>query len=1631
MSVCAAQQNTVKRVFNFEPPLIIEQPDNTCRIEMDNCRPDDIPSKPSLPVYSVSVDIPAGFRVDKVALTLSEEETIQLSYPVVHAQPFFKPGQKHIPVEPDPLIYQADTIYPQDNRLSWRTDPTGGKNLLSGIFSPVQYNPKENLLFYYSKAALVIYLAEKQTESVTALRMLNTVTSPLNPEDRFDYLIISTSNLIETAAPPWDFNALLDRRDDSGFITEIIPVEWIYENYDGVDRPEKIRHFLQDAHKTWNLRYLLIAGTHSMIPTRLLHIEIDGIFTDYIDDIPADHVYYGCMEGSYDGNGNGLYGEYNDGDGGGDVDLTAEILVGRFPVENATELSHMVRKTLEYDLASEDEFYNNGFMSEKIDIGNNIYAKPFMEEIRKGSTAYGRDTLGYTTSPYTQEFITTNNLHDGSNYNFTAAEALNYFTNKLHSINHFGHGSYHQCFKLNSLQETGKTAIASLDNPFPWFVYSQACLCGAFDKEDCFAEHFVTVSNAASVVIMNSRNGWANSTGVYGHSHYFHRHFWNSLFRSQASTFGEMNEASRRANLGNVPSFGASLWRWVYYELNLFGDPALPVMPSLLKTRPVFSHTPLQNTYNITSNHTATCSLGPTGIYDSESPFAVWSSSAHAGSFTQKMTRLTGSSYRLEIPAQPLYSRIDYFISASNRAGYAAAEPESDTHTFYITDKLDLLIAGSPYDIGTVNPAYGNCSSASGLVINASAVTPAYDSEDIRYVNNGFIGTGSIPPESTNQFISFQIDVNSILIWRWQKEYRTLINSSLAIPPEKTYWLKENSAFRPPPAELYVTDTMTNLFAFAGWQMDGTRSPAPPEKSVLQHPDIISDAPHELQAVYIPAAQDSDGNGIEDWWEHQYFGETGQDIFADHDDDGYDLYEEFEDHSDPLDPAVIPAAPYIEHEPLDSTADHPGPFSINATITDTHAVTNACVKWRINSSLQRSTPMTLISNSLYSADIAHETSPGDMIRYTVEADDPSGNHRSTDTFDVFLAYPVADYSMMDNLTVASKPQNTVITNKSFIINRGNVPLNWSIAFGFEEKFVSDSLKDLIKWDVKSIEQSWVISTNRSCSPAFSMHAFIVSTGGSPHYASISLPPLVIGTDAELSFYHWMDGEVSTTEDPTRAFDGGIIEYSLDAGNTYQQLAAPYTHTIYGWNMSPWPDNTPCFSGHGNNWEKIEINLNQYHPEFTGFEGQTVIFRFTYGSDDNTDREGWYIDDIRISPTSPPAGFDYSLPAPTPLITYPGSYSELLFRNLPHIMNSRTEYTSVFLDSNAPENAAFSFLWQALIRENPLIYEFNINQQPFGDGDVNLLISTREKDNEPIDLQLEWSDDRGHNWHSAALKNIAFSPAFTNIPDSAPEGVISGIPGTTNSVPVTNTVNAVWNSAAPETDIGWLSNVCMRLNVSNRWFTTNSICIFPVDNIPPAFTPGTIAAGPQNDGGNYIVSSNLVTFAWPPAIDTPENNQTGYRLTAGTDVLGVCTNRISMSVIMSNRLNQQTSVTVTPFDPLGNQGEALELAVLVLDPDSDYDNDGTSTGDETKAGTDASDSQSVFIINSCNSSTDSFTLSWHSVTNRFYTVQTCKSLSDPVWTDIPELKTTPGTGEIMTADVPQAATNAFFRVKAEQ
>ena len=157
-----------------------------------------------------------------------------------------------------------------------------------------------------------------------------------------------------------------------------------------------MRNFIIDAYNSWEADYILLGGDTNIIPSRGLWVD----YGQYSDHLPSD-MYYQCLDGNYNFDGDGFWGESTDGPGGGEVDLLAEVYIGRASAENDAEMANWVYKTIthENDVSSAHRF-NALMVGEHLGFGGGPeYAKDGLEEIRLGTSTHGYTTAGFATDP--------------------------------------------------------------------------------------------------------------------------------------------------------------------------------------------------------------------------------------------------------------------------------------------------------------------------------------------------------------------------------------------------------------------------------------------------------------------------------------------------------------------------------------------------------------------------------------------------------------------------------------------------------------------------------------------------------------------------------------------------------------------------------------------------------------------------------------------------------------------------------------------------------------------------------------------------------------------------------------------------------------------------------------------------------------------------------------------------------------------------------------------------------------------------------------------------------------------------------------------------------------------------------
>lgn len=162
-------------------------------------------------------------------------------------------------------------------------------------------------------------LAEKYDGSFAQIPALPGTDSAI------DYLIITGEDLLS------EVSILEDLLDAKQISFQTLTVQDIDGNWDGIDTQEDIRNCIRHYAFNEGTTYVLLAGDENVIPTRDIYTECE----EHIEFAPSD-LYYADLDGSWDANGNGIYGEWADS-----LDLYADVLLGRllfFTAEGAVAI---------------------------------------------------------------------------------------------------------------------------------------------------------------------------------------------------------------------------------------------------------------------------------------------------------------------------------------------------------------------------------------------------------------------------------------------------------------------------------------------------------------------------------------------------------------------------------------------------------------------------------------------------------------------------------------------------------------------------------------------------------------------------------------------------------------------------------------------------------------------------------------------------------------------------------------------------------------------------------------------------------------------------------------------------------------------------------------------------------------------------------------------------------------------------------------------------------------------------------------------------------------------------------------------------------------------------------------------
>ncbi|MBP5321849.1 MAG: S8 family serine peptidase [Kiritimatiellae bacterium] len=587
-------------------------------------------------------------------------------------------------------------------------------------------------------------------------------------------------------------------------------------------------------------------------------------------------------------------------------------------------------------------------------------------------------------------------------------------------------------------------------------------------------------------------------------------------------------------------------------------------------------------------------------------------------------TWLGDRAYAAEIPpsGQPLHWHYE-IIAVQPGTG----EVRSGIHRTYVNAPLPLEVRGEPDAYGLPTPAYGTHDVTALMPLTLSAPELVSLSDTFRVRAIGYTGSGSIPVSGATNQVTFIPLEPSTVTWLWQKQY-TLIEqrvTTYASGFERTneiqrIWHDAGTAIATPTADERIR--VSNMdYGFAGWIVNGTRHPENPVSA------ITFNAPFAIQSHYLPLTLDTDGDGVTDWWTLRHFNRrTAIDASEDPDGDGWTNLEESLDNTDPFDPASVPTPPAVTLAmAVESVMTDYPPWTVTATVTDPFTVSTVTLRWReAGDDTWQETPMTLLSNDLYTATLQPPAFGRKRVEYQIFAYDELGTKKREDFYGASEpATLTADYAEPAPLLTPDLPIN---------LSLPYLPDPRPLLFSLENRAGPD-----LKWDARilTVAQTfpvtdpgwrtegicWSVTTHRSDDGQPVWYCGDPETFTYPDslYTHLDLPPFTVPEGAFLVFNHWLACERWDSE-PDLTWDGATVSISIDDGGVWIPLTpvSGYPYRIAENPESPMQPGTACLAGDASDgWQTLTLPL----APFAGF---TARIRFTFSSDGNTHEEGWYI-----------------------------------------------------------------------------------------------------------------------------------------------------------------------------------------------------------------------------------------------------------------------------------------------------------------------------------------------------------------------------------------------------------------------
>jgi hypothetical protein len=395
------------------------------------------------------------------------------------------------------------------------------------------------------------------------------------------YLLITNQVLADA------FQPLVDRRTAQGKPGKLVTTEWIYASYDGTrpdggtDQQTAIRNCIIDHYENHGTQCVFLGGDDTVVPIRYCVPEPGK------DPVPADLYYADTDGGSWDTNGNGVYGMVSEVT---TVELTPEVHIGRLPADDVADVTEYLKKVQIYETASPDGFANSmlcvcGDEPEGQRMSGDDRPSDFRDHdpVGGGEVSYRR-LYRESIKPYWQasrfaKFFGAYTSWDQEvcgDYPLNSDNLTEKISEGHHHIAFSGHGNPVTWCLESGQDNFHADDAANLTNAIPSIVRSGGCACGAFDDARTTADPTLSEAFLLNPYRLPDHGGavvfFAYSRTVSDSRQ--QDRLWDEMFQAGHANVGEAFSAMK-AGLASLYVSNP----YHHYIYLLLGDPAIDLLP--------------------------------------------------------------------------------------------------------------------------------------------------------------------------------------------------------------------------------------------------------------------------------------------------------------------------------------------------------------------------------------------------------------------------------------------------------------------------------------------------------------------------------------------------------------------------------------------------------------------------------------------------------------------------------------------------------------------------------------------------------------------------------------------------------------------------------------------------------------------------------------------------------------------------------------------------------------------------------------------------------------------------------------------------------------------------------------------